>query len=84
MKQDKPDNRTEKRKIGDIGENIACRFLMKHGFEIVEQKKLSTSSQRLKKDVFQDSRDFDQRCAHMNLEKYQFWVIPRCRDGLGR
>ncbi len=37
MKQDKPDNRTEKRKIGDIGENIVCKFLIKHGFEIVEQ-----------------------------------------------
>jgi Holliday junction resolvase-like predicted endonuclease len=31
------DNRTQKRKIGDIGENIACRFLVKRGFEIVEQ-----------------------------------------------
>jgi Holliday junction resolvase-like predicted endonuclease len=33
----KQDNRTEKRKIGDIGENIAKRFLVKRGFEIVEQ-----------------------------------------------
>ncbi len=33
----KQDNRTEKRKIGDIGENIACRFLMKRGFQIIEQ-----------------------------------------------
>ena len=31
------DNRTEKRKIGDTGENIACRFLVKRGFEIVER-----------------------------------------------
>ena len=31
------DNRTKKRKIGDIGENIACKFLMKRGFEIIEQ-----------------------------------------------
>ena len=31
------DKRTEKRKIGDAGENIACRFLVKRGFEIVEQ-----------------------------------------------
>ena len=40
MKQEnnvKQDKRTEKRKIGDLGENIACKFLMKHGFEIVEQ-----------------------------------------------
>lgn len=38
MKQEeKVDKRTEKRKIGDIGENIACRFLMKRGFEIIEQ-----------------------------------------------
>jgi len=28
---------TEKRKIGDIGENIACRFLEKRGFEIVSR-----------------------------------------------
>jgi Holliday junction resolvase-like predicted endonuclease len=33
----KPDKRTEKRKTGDIGENIACRFLVKRGFEIIEQ-----------------------------------------------
>ncbi|HEY4511398.1 MAG TPA: YraN family protein [Candidatus Paceibacterota bacterium] len=26
---------TEKRRIGDIGEEIACRFLMKRGFSIV-------------------------------------------------
>lgn len=31
------DNRTKKRKIGDVGENIACKFLMKRGFEIIEQ-----------------------------------------------
>lgn len=31
------DKRTEKRKIGDIGENIACKFLMKRGFEIIEK-----------------------------------------------
>lgn len=33
----KTDSRTEKRKIGDIGENIACKFLVKRGFEIIEQ-----------------------------------------------
>jgi len=33
----KQDNRTEKRRIGDIGEETACRFLMKHGFEIIER-----------------------------------------------
>ena len=35
--QTKTDNRTEKRKIGDIGENIACKFLVKRGFEVVER-----------------------------------------------
>ncbi|MSR87899.1 MAG: hypothetical protein EXS69_01895 [Candidatus Zambryskibacteria bacterium] len=34
------DFRTEKRKIGDIGENIACDFLKKRGFEIVERNYL--------------------------------------------
>ena len=34
------DNRTEKRKLGDIGENIACDFLKKRGFEIVERNYL--------------------------------------------
>jgi putative endonuclease len=33
----KTDNRTKKRKIGDVGENIACKFLVKRGFEIIEQ-----------------------------------------------
>jgi putative endonuclease len=40
MKQEKSpktDTRTEKRKIGDIGENITCKFLVKRGFEIIEQ-----------------------------------------------
>ena len=31
----KPDSRTEKRKLGDMGENIACDFLIGRGFEIV-------------------------------------------------
>lgn len=34
------DSRTNKRKLGDIGENIACEFLKKHGFEIVERNYL--------------------------------------------
>ncbi|MFA7252356.1 MAG: YraN family protein [Candidatus Paceibacterota bacterium] len=29
------DNRTRKRKVGDVGENITCRFLVKHGFRII-------------------------------------------------
>jgi len=32
--------KTEKRKIGDVGENVACRFLMKRGFGIVERNYL--------------------------------------------
>ncbi len=31
------DNRTQKRKTGDLGENMACKFLVKRGFEIIEQ-----------------------------------------------
>lgn len=34
------DNRTEKRKLGDIGENIACDFLKIRGFEIIERNYL--------------------------------------------
>lgn len=34
------DNRTEKRKLGDIGENIACDFLKKRDFEIIERNYL--------------------------------------------
>ena len=36
----KPDTRTAKRKLGDIGENIACDFLKRRGFEIVEKNYL--------------------------------------------
>src|SRR5688572_16916868 len=36
----KLDNRTEKRRLGDIGENIACDFLKKRGVEIVERNYL--------------------------------------------
>lgn len=28
---------SEKQKIGEIGENIACKFLIKHGFSILER-----------------------------------------------
>src|SRR3989344_5286560 len=36
----KLDNRTEKRKLGDIGENVACEFLKRRGFEIIERNYL--------------------------------------------
>jgi len=36
----KPDNRTEKRKLGDTGENIACDYLVRHGFEILDRNYL--------------------------------------------
>ncbi len=34
------DKRTAKRRLGDIGENIAWEFLKKHGFEIIERNYL--------------------------------------------
>jgi putative endonuclease len=34
------DNRTAKRKLGDMGEAIACEFLKKHGYEVVERNYL--------------------------------------------
>ena len=34
------DNRTDKRKLGDIGENIAAGFLEKHGYRIIERNYL--------------------------------------------
>lgn len=36
----KQDRRTDKRRVGDIGENIACTFLEKHGFKVVERNYL--------------------------------------------
>ena len=36
----KPDNRTKKRKLGDIGENIACEFLQRRGFELLDRNYL--------------------------------------------
>ena len=36
----KPDNRTEKRKLGDIGENVSCDFLQRRGFDIIERNYL--------------------------------------------
>jgi putative endonuclease len=36
----KQDNRTEKRKLGDIGENITCDYLKRHGFEILDRNYL--------------------------------------------
>jgi len=34
------DKRTEKRKLGDIGEGVACVFLEKNGFVIIEKNYL--------------------------------------------
>lgn len=34
------DKKTEKRRLGDMGENIACDFLVNKGFEIVERNYL--------------------------------------------
>lgn len=34
------DKRTEKRKLGDIGENLACEFLQKRGFKILDRNYL--------------------------------------------
>jgi len=36
----KPDNRTAKRKLGDIGENVACEFLKKRGYTIIDRNYL--------------------------------------------
>jgi len=33
-------NLTSKRKTGNLGEDLACRFLMKHGFDIIERNYL--------------------------------------------
>lgn len=38
--EDKLDKRTEKRKLGDLGENIACDYLIRHGFEIMDRNYL--------------------------------------------
>ena len=31
---------TEKRKTGNLGEDLACRFLMKRGFDVIERNYL--------------------------------------------
>ncbi|MDB5194625.1 MAG: hypothetical protein JWN50_639 [Parcubacteria group bacterium] len=31
---------TEKRRLGDIGENVACEYLRRHGFSIIERNYL--------------------------------------------
>jgi putative endonuclease len=36
----KLDNRTSKRKLGDIGETIACEYLIKHDFEVLDRNYL--------------------------------------------
>lgn len=34
------DRRTAKRKLGDLGEHLACEYLIKHGFEILDRNYL--------------------------------------------
>lgn len=31
------DNRTQKRKIGDIGENLACKYLRRKGYKVIDR-----------------------------------------------
>jgi putative endonuclease len=38
--KDKADNRTEKRKTGDLGENLACKYLESKGFKVLERNYL--------------------------------------------
>ena len=33
-------NKTEKRKTGDLGEEVACKFLVKHGFKVIDRNYL--------------------------------------------
>lgn len=40
LEENKTDNRTQKRKIGDIGESVASMFLEKHGFKIMDRNYL--------------------------------------------
>ncbi len=39
-KEEKQDLRTKKRKIGDFGEDVAVRFLMKQGYDIMDRNYL--------------------------------------------
>ncbi len=39
-KDNTEDKRTERRKLGDIGENVACEFLVRHGFTVIERNYL--------------------------------------------
>ena len=39
------DKRTEKRKTGDAGEEIACKYLLKKGYKIVERNYLCRSGE---------------------------------------
>ncbi|MFQ5661662.1 MAG: YraN family protein [Candidatus Paceibacteria bacterium] len=34
---DKSKSKTDKQKVGEVGENVACRFLVKQGFEVIER-----------------------------------------------
>src|SRR6185436_9910717 len=40
------DNRTDKRRLGDIVENCACEYLRRHGYEILERNYLSKWGER--------------------------------------
>jgi len=40
LNEDATDRRTEKRQLGDLGENIATDFLKRKGFEIIERNYL--------------------------------------------
>jgi len=67
---------TEKQKIGELGENIACKFLMKHGHEILDRnyrKKWGEIDIVAQKEVKTVSRETE----HMPEENVHPWKRKR-------
>ena len=74
---------TQKRKIGDLGENIVCKFLVKHGFTILDRnysKKWGEIDIIAKKDAiihFVEVKTVSHETLYMPEENVHPWKLKR-------
>ena len=75
--------KTNKRTVGDLGEDIACKFLMKHGFEIVERNylrkwgEIDIVARKAEKIHFIEVKSVTYGTSYMAEENMHPWKLKR-------